>query len=587
MDDTGKIRLLLIEDDPGDAELFRTLLRRGGRGASIEMAWASGLSAALDHLETESFDVVVTDLGLPESKGIETFMTIHGHHPDVPVIVLTGLSDEALALRAVQKGAQDYLVKGEVGRDLLLRSIRYSIERQKLLTEFERNLKEIKTLKGLIPVCAWCRKMRDDRGYWKKVETYLEEHTDASFSHGICPECLEKTDPQMFELMRRENPEIVEIAVHGSAGTWSRLEHREISVLLIEDDTGDAELIREIASETKGPGLVIENVTRLSSAIERLGREKFDLVLSDLGLPDSNGIETFIKIHTLYPDIPVILLTGLRDEELGARAVRSGAQDYVVKGQIDGNSLMRSIRYSIERQKLISELGSKLTEIRRLERERKNILSMFAHDIKNVVVPSAGFLTRLLSGKTQNLKEDLAAIRDGLTTAEYLLSNFIEFSRFETREYAPKRVPVDMVAIVRRQIEASRVKAGEKKIAVSSEFPGKPFLTVMADQAMLDRVIANLLDNAVKYTDHGGAINVKVVTTDNGVLVQVRDTGVGIADEHIPYIFDAFYRGTGAQKGSGLGLSIARTIVEAHGGELWVRSSPGEGSTFSFTLPRE
>jgi len=476
-------------------------------------------------------------------------------------------------------------VKGEVGRDLLLRSIRYSIERQKLLTEFERSLKEIKTLKGLIPVCAWCRKIRDDRGYWKKVETYIEEHTGASFSHGICPECLKKTDPQIFEQLRKENPEIVESGGHGATDAWSALEQREISVLLIEDDEGDAELIREIAAETNDPRLVIENVARLSSAIERLGRERFDVVLSDLGLPDSNGIETFIKLHALYPDVPVILLTGLRDEDLAARAVRSGAQDYVVKGQIGGKSLRRAIRYSIERQKMLSELGSKLTEIRRLERERKNILSMFAHDIKNVIVPSVGFLTRLLSGKTRNLQEDLGAIRDGLTTAEYLLTNFIEFSRFETKDYTPKRAPVDLEAVMARQLEVSRIRAGEKQITVSSEFSEEPFPEVMADQAMLERVIANLLDNAIKYTNPGGTITVKVATMDRGVLLQIRDTGIGIADEHIPYIFDAFYRATGVGKGSGLGLSIARTIIEAHGGELWVESRSGEGSTFRFTLP--
>ena len=586
MDERQKIRLLLIEDDPEDAELFLTLLRRARRGVSIEMEWADGLSSALDRLAREGFDIVVTDLGLPESRGIETFTTIHGRHPDIPVIVLTGLSDEALALSAVQKGAQDYLVKGEVGRDLLLRSIRYSIERQKLLTEFERSLKEIKTLKGLIPVCAWCRKMRDDRGYWKKVETYLEEHTDASFSHGICPECLEKTDPQMFELLRKETPEVLERGTPGSTEAWIALEEREVSVLLIEDDPGDAELIREVASEGNGLRLIIEHVTRLSAAIERLGKAKFDLVLSDLGLPDSNGIETFIKIHTLYPEMPVILLTGLRDEELGAKAVRSGAQDYAVKGQIDGKSLKRAIRYSIERQKMLSELGRQLTEIRRLERERKNILSMFAHDIKNIVVPSVGYLTRLLAGKTQNLNADLAAIRDGLTTAEHLLTNFIEFSRFETKEYEPKRIAVDMEAVVGRQLQVSKRKADEKGITVSSEFSEKPFPAVMADQAMLERVIANLLDNAVKYTDPGGAVTVRVATIDTGILVQVRDTGIGISDENIPYIFDAFFRATGAQKGSGLGLSIARTIVEAHGGELWAKSSPGEGSTFSFTLRR-
>jgi signal transduction histidine kinase len=98
-------------------------------------------------------------------------------------------------------------------------------------------------------------------------------------------------------------------------------------------------------------------------------------------------------------------------------------------------------------------------------------------------------------------------------------------------------------------------------------------------------VLANLLDNAMKYTDPGGAITIEVQKMDNMILVQVRDTGIGIPEDHIPYIFDAFYRVKGGQRGSGLGLAIAKAIVEAHGGEIRVESTPGKGSTFSFTLP--
>lgn len=578
-----RIKLLVVEDNPDDAELLRRKLR-DAKGAYIEMELAGRLSTALERLAAESFDVVVSDLGLPDSQGFETFLSLHNQNPDIPIIVLTGYSDENLAINAVQSGAQDYLVKGQVDGNLLVRSIRYSIERQKLLGQFEKSLKEIKTLRGLIPMCAWCRRMRDDKGYWKRVETYVEEHTEASFTHGICPECLKKSDPGLFEQVKKDSPEIIEEAL--SPATDDRMIARgRIRVLLIMHDAGDADFIRGALSETKGVSIEVEHSFGLTSGIERLAKEKFDIVLSDLGLPDSHDIEVFIRIHALYPHTPIIVLTGLNDEELALKAVRSGAQDYLVKGRFDGNALLQSIRYSVERQKLFTEIENKMREIRKLERERKNILSMFAHDIKNAIVPSEGFLARILSGKTHNLQADLESIRDGLAVADHLLTNFIRFSRFEIKEYKPKRVPFDMEAALRRQVERSRIKADQKNITMICEFSNKPLPTLEADGVMINRVIANLIDNAVKYTNPGGTINIRVTNMEREVLVDVQDTGPGIPDEHIPHIFDPFYRAAGDHAGSGLGLSIARTIVEAHAGEIWVESEPGKGSTFSFTLP--
>ena len=236
--------------------------------------------------------------------------------------------------------------------------------------------------------------------------------------------------------------------------------------MLLEDDPGDADYIRALLSETTDR-LAVTYSDRLSSGFEHLAKDRFDVVLSDLGLPDSQGIETFISIHARYPDLPVIVLTGLHDEELAVKAVRSGAQDYIVKGQVDGSSLLKSIRYSVERQKLITTLENRLIEIGKLGRERKNILSMFAHDIKNAIIPSLGFLTRTMSGKTKDAKADLELVRDRLTTAEHLLTTFIEFSRFETEEYKPVLGPFDLEAAVLKQIEGATGEADHKKIKLT------------------------------------------------------------------------------------------------------------------------
>ena len=161
----------------------------------IDIECADRLTAACERLACGSFDVVLSDLTLPDSQGLDTFLGVHDRYPDIPVIVLTASNDVQLALRAVQEGAQDYLVKGQFDDSLLVRAIRYSIERQKLVTKLEKSVREIKQLRGLLPMCAWCKSIRDDKGYWKNVETYIEEHTAASFTHGICPKCLKKIAP--------------------------------------------------------------------------------------------------------------------------------------------------------------------------------------------------------------------------------------------------------------------------------------------------------------------------------------------------------------------------------------------------------
>lgn len=232
------------------------------------------------------------------------------------------------------------------------------------------------------------------------------------------------------------------------------------------------------------------------------------------------------------------------------------------------------------------ELFRDITGIKKMERERKNMLSMFAHDIKNPVVTAGGFLTRLICGKSKDQQSDFESIRDELKIAESLIADFLQYSRFEAKEYQPVMKPFNIAASLRKQIENEIILADEKNIKIRSEITEDVFPDINADEAMVNRVIANLISNAIKYTNSDGEINVRLLNRDTDILVQVRDTGVGIPSDKLPFLFDAFYRVDRNQKGSGLGLSIAKTIVEAHGGKIWVESIVGEGSTFSFTLPK-
>jgi CheY-like chemotaxis protein len=208
INDKPHIRVLIIEDDEGDAELIRRFLSKA-KNTYFDTECAALMSSGVDLLGKKDFDVILSDLGLPDSRGVETFVKLHTRYPNIPAIVLTGLDDEDTALSAMQNGAQDYLVKGQIDTGQLVRSIRHAIERQKLMMKLEKSLKEIKTLRGLLPMCAWCRNIRDDKGYWKSLEAYIHEHTDADFTHGICPDCLEKVDPKLYREVQQERPDLL------------------------------------------------------------------------------------------------------------------------------------------------------------------------------------------------------------------------------------------------------------------------------------------------------------------------------------------------------------------------------------------
>ncbi len=236
------------------------------------------------------------------------------------------------------------------------------------------------------------------------------------------------------------------------------------------------------------------------------------------------------------------------------------------------------------------ELFRDITEFKKIERERKNLLSMFVHDMKNPVMTAMGFLSRLSSGKagplTEMQKNYLEIICNDQTKLGRLIKDFLEFSKFESKEFKPVPVQYDITKALYDHVENIRIIAEKKKIQILFDYSLNIPIIIHADTSMIDRVITNLLDNAVKYTDPGGRVTVKLLEGDRDILVQVKDTGPGIPKDHLPYIFAAFYRISSDSKGTGLGLSITKKIIEAHGGRIWVESEAGKGSTFSFTLPK-
>jgi DNA-binding NtrC family response regulator len=202
MKEGKNIHLLLIEDDTDDAFLIMEMVA-DEKAFTVSVEHVTSLTAGIERLKGGGIDIVLSDLGLPESQGLDTLKLLLSAAGSLPVLVLTGLSDRKIGAEAVHAGAQDYLFKGQVNGSLLVRSILYAIERKKMETEREalvHELKEalakVKLLSGFLPICSLCKKIRDDKGYWQQIESYISEHSDAEFSHGLCEECAKKFYPE-------------------------------------------------------------------------------------------------------------------------------------------------------------------------------------------------------------------------------------------------------------------------------------------------------------------------------------------------------------------------------------------------------
>ncbi len=198
-----KITVLVIEDSLDDFCLLREALE-SSEEVEVGIVHEERLEGALSAAKNRAIDVAIIDLSLPDSFGLDTYVSFHERYPLIPTIIMTGTKDHEMAFEAVQKGAQDYLFKGEPSSTAIIRTILYAIERQRLMTELRVALDHIKQLQGMLPICSVCKKIRDDKGYWNRIESYISEHSEAKFSHSLCPDCTKELYPNLYNLYNQE-----------------------------------------------------------------------------------------------------------------------------------------------------------------------------------------------------------------------------------------------------------------------------------------------------------------------------------------------------------------------------------------------
>ena len=361
---------------------------------------------------------------------------------------------------------------------------------------------------------------------------------------------------------------------------------KSIRVLLIEDNIGDSRLIREMLSEAKDVSFALKHAERLQAGLEQLGQGGIDVVLLDLGLPDSQGLETLDKTYALAPEVPIVVLTGLDDDTLGVKAVNRGAQDYLKKGQVDGELLMRTIRYAIERKRA-KERESELQRQLDLSRRLVSVGVMttgVAHEVNNPLAKIIGF-TELLMQKSisEEVREEVRAINENAHQVAEIVQNLLTFAQEQELE----RKYVDINGLIESTLAMRAHTLETSNIRVTTQLdPELP--RVLADGAQLQQVFLNLIVNsgAEMKAAHGeGNLLIKTEVIDTAVQITFADDGPGITEENLWYLFVPFFTTRGLGKGTGLGLSICYGIISQHGGRIYAKSELGKGATFFVELP--
>ena len=379
-----------------------------------------------------------------------------------------------------------------------------------------------------------------------------------------------------------------------------------IEILLVEDDPTDARLIQEMLSETGAVPFSLEIANSLAAALERLRAGGIDVLLLDLGLPDSSGVSTFTLVHAQIPTLPIIVLTGFGDPSVALTVVQQGAQDYLMKGQVDGNLIWRTIRYAMERQRGRRELVLSETRVRQLNeslerrvadrtaelaaanRELETFTYSVSHDLRAPLRQIDGFSRMLvehagpdLDSKSQHY---LSRIQEGTQHMGRLVDDLLNLAQLGRQDVHTRAAPLD--TIVNDALNEVRGDWGDRNI--QWVIGGLP--TVECDPGLIKIVFTNLLSNAIKYTRPREVAIIEVASTGtNGrCTISVRDNGVGFNMKYADKLFGVFQRLHRADQfeGSGVGLATVQRIIHKHGGEIWAEAEPNQGATFSFTLAK-
>jgi signal transduction histidine kinase len=381
---------------------------------------------------------------------------------------------------------------------------------------------------------------------------------------------------------------------------------QSIRVLLVEDSPTDLDMLQRTFARLGLPQdwqiLAVETLADAialhpSDAAIATDASLFDVVLLDLGLPDAKGLETLTRFRAAVPDVPVVVLTGLDDEEMAFKAIEAGAQDYLVKDQVSIQWLKRTLRFAMERQQSLSQLQrseaqsrAALAAERELHELKTRFIGMVSHEFRNPlgVIQNAAELLRMrldqtIKPKEADLLQKIDRASDQLIS---LMNDVLTFSRLQAQsDYASSATELDLAAFCQELIETFRFQLSPPPLI---DFQPSGDLTLIhTDRNLLNYILTNLLSNAIKYSPQGSVIDFVVQVDAQQLTFRVVDRGIGIPAAELHRILGSFYRASNVDQvsGTGLGLAVVKHCVDALNGRLAINSQIAQGTTVIVILP--
>ncbi|HEU4326638.1 MAG TPA: ATP-binding protein [Roseiflexaceae bacterium] len=546
MDET--LTILIVDDDEIDRKAVRRALRAAGLALVVEEAADS--TAALTALEQRPFDCVFLDYRLPDRDGLAVLHAIRACGLLVPVVVLTGQGDERLAVELMKAGASDYLSKGTLTAEILAQALRSAIRVQRA---------EASAAQATRALSASVERLR----FLAEASRLLASSLDA-------PVILSA----LARLVVQNMADWCEVDVVGDDGGIQRLVIAAADPLH-EVMVPEIQRLPQLGAEVPGtPASVIaEGKPLLLDGIHPAHLERLDAEHRAL-------IESFAISGLLIVPLSV------RGRVLGALTL---AATHGRRFSPEDQALAEDLAY---RTAVAVDNARLYHEAREAVRLRDVFLSVASHELKTPLTSlfgNAQLLQRRLSrqgGLSERDQRTLQVLVEQANRLNKMITALLDISRLQTGQFSIQREPVDLCALVLRLAEELRPALDQHTINVSSDGTALP---VIGDELRLEQVLHNLIQNAIKYSPSGGAIEVHMERRGQQAAVAVIDQGIGIPADALPHLFSRFYRANNVQdqqiSGIGLGLYVVSEIVALHGGSVEVVSEEGSGSTFTIYLP--
>ncbi len=533
--DEKQTRVLLVEDCDADACLVEAMLR-ASPDLRVLFQRVNSLGGAQALLKSEPVDLLLADLRLPDSDGLQTVTRFLTQFPDIPLMVLSGMEDLETAIRAVREGAQDYLTKGSFDSRFLSRAIRHALERHTLRIELRQAL----------------AREQASRENWKSLVSDSQEAMllfDAGDRVVFCNAATQAL--YACEL----GGDCAGVLLSGSVDAGSpAIEVRRPDGT---SRTCDVSLSRVSWNGEPAKLIVLRDVTerRLTDArLDRL-RQLLALVLDRL--------------------------------KCGFDALAAGQLDARLDESVPDSNADPSL------SGLLVSFNKMATRLQSLSRETATVRSMLAHDLRSPVssiLLAIETLKAIPESNVQSRKAIEATIERACKRLLGLLGNLLELLAAEGGSLKLSAFPFSLVEVAGEVVQGLRPQAQQRDLSLQLELELEE-AHVVWDELRFVQILGNLIGNALKFAPVGSHVRVRFETPKEGwVRGSVEDAGPGINPHERERIFESYERGepqTGHVGGMGLGLAVCKLLVESHGGRLWVEGVASGGSRFVFELPVE